>query len=33
MQAAMMFNAYVRDGSAVECDDDADEGYAPRYGP
>ncbi len=32
MQAAMMFNAYVRDGSAVECDDDADEGYNPRYG-
>ncbi len=32
MQAAMMFNTYVRDGSAVECDDDEDEGYRPRYG-
>lgn len=32
MQAAMMFNAYVRDGSAIECDDDADEGYSARYG-
>jgi hypothetical protein len=29
----MMFNTYVRDGTAVECDDDADEGYNPRYGP
>ena len=33
MQAMMMFNTYVRDGSAVECDDDAGEGYVPRYGP
>ena len=32
MQAMMMFNTYVRDGSAVECDDDEGEGYAPRYG-
>ncbi len=31
MQALMMFNAYVRDGSAIECDD-AGEGYVPRYG-
>lgn len=32
MQAAMMFNTYVRDGSAIECDDDAGAGYVPRYG-
>jgi hypothetical protein len=32
MQAAMMFNTYVRDGSDIECDDDANEGYRSRYG-
>ena len=27
MNAAMMFNTLVRDGSAVECDDDKNEGF------
>lgn len=31
MNAAMMFNTLVRDGSAVECDDDANEGFRRRY--
>jgi hypothetical protein len=30
MNAAMMFNTLVRDGSAVECDDDADQGFRSR---
>ena len=31
MNAAMMFNTLVRDGSAIECDDDANQGYHSRY--
>lgn len=31
MNAAMMFNTLVRDGSAIECDDDANEGFVTRY--
>ncbi|MCJ7794648.1 MAG: hypothetical protein MUP10_02260 [Methanoregulaceae archaeon] len=31
MNAAMMFNTLIRDGSAIECDDDANEGYHTRY--
>jgi uncharacterized Ntn-hydrolase superfamily protein len=31
MNAAMMFNTLVRDGSAVACDDDAGEGYRKLY--
>jgi hypothetical protein len=31
MNAAMMFNTLVRDGSAIECDDDANEGFITRY--
>ena len=31
MNAAMMFNTLVRDGSAVECADDAGEGFRRRF--
>ena len=31
MNAAMMFNTLVRDGSAVECDDDANEGFRKLF--
>lgn len=31
MNAAMMFNTLVRDGSALECSDDADEGFRRRF--
>lgn len=31
MNAAMMFNALVRDGSALECDDDKNEGFRKLY--
>jgi hypothetical protein len=31
MEAALMFNTLVRDGSAVECDDDSNEGYMRLY--
>jgi hypothetical protein len=31
MNAAMMFNTLVRDGSAVECDDDANAGYLKLF--
>lgn len=31
MNAAMMFNTLVRDGSGIECDDDANEGYQGMY--
>lgn len=31
MNAAMMFNTLVRDGSGIECDDDANEGYRGMY--
>lgn len=30
MNAAMMFNTLIRDGTAIECDDDG-EGYRSRY--
>jgi hypothetical protein len=31
MSAAMLFNTLVRDGSAIECDDDANNGYLGLY--
>lgn len=31
MNAAMMFNTMIRDGSAVECDDDANRGFERRF--
>ena len=31
MNAAMMFNTLVRDGVAVECDDDAGEGFRKLF--
>ncbi len=31
MNAAMMFNSLIRDGTAIECDDDAGDGYARLY--
>jgi len=31
MNAAMMFNTLVRDGSAVECDDDSGEGFRKLF--
>jgi hypothetical protein len=31
MNAALMFNALVRDGSAIECDDDKNEGFQKLY--
>jgi hypothetical protein len=31
MNAAMMFNTLIRDGSAIACDDDANAGYAALY--
>ncbi|MFA4824432.1 MAG: hypothetical protein WC593_04665 [Methanoregula sp.] len=31
MNAAMLFNTLVRDGSAIECDDDANKGFAGMY--
>ncbi len=31
MNSAMMFNTLVRDGSAVECGDDGNEGFRRRY--
>jgi len=30
MNAAMMFNTLVRDGSSVECDDDENQGFLRR---
>ncbi|KLK89337.1 hypothetical protein SZ63_02650 [Methanoculleus sediminis] len=32
LNAAMMFNTLVRDGTAIECEDDAGEGFASMYG-
>ena len=29
--AAMMFNTLIRDGSAIECSDDANEGFRSLY--
>jgi len=31
MNAAMMFNSLIRDGSAIECDDDGNKGYLGLY--
>jgi len=31
MNAAMMFNTLVRDGTALECDDDGNRGYEGLY--
>ena len=31
MNAAMMFNSLVRDGSALDCDDDTNEGFTGLY--
>ena len=31
LQAAMMFNTLIRDGSAIECDDDANRGFQSLY--
>jgi hypothetical protein len=31
MNAAMMFNTLVRDGSAIACDDDGNRGYEGMY--
>jgi len=31
MNAAMMFNTLVRDGTAIECDDDGNKGFAGLY--
>ena len=31
MNAAMMFNTLVRDGSAIACNDDAGHGFQRRY--
>jgi cytochrome c5 len=31
MNAAMMFNTLVRDGSAIECSDDENNGFASLY--
>jgi hypothetical protein len=31
MEAALQFNTLVRDGSAVNCNDDQNNGYASRY--
>ena len=31
MNAAMMFNTFIRDGTAIECDDDAGTGYERLY--
>lgn len=31
MNAAMLFNTLVRDGSAIECDDDQNQGYLGLY--
>lgn len=31
MTAAMMFNTFVRDGTAIACDDDANAGFLALY--
>jgi hypothetical protein len=31
MNAAMLFNTLVRDGDAIECDDDKDTGFSGLY--
>jgi hypothetical protein len=31
MNAAMLFNSLIRDGTGIECDDDANEGFKGMY--
>jgi len=31
MNALMMFNTLIRDGDAIQCDDDAGEGFRSRF--
>lgn len=31
MEAAMQFNTLVRDGTAISCNDETDQGYTPRF--
>jgi len=31
MNAAMLFNTLIRDGSAIECEDEANKGFARMY--
>jgi len=31
MNAAMLFNTLIRDGSAIDCDDDENKGFAGLY--
>jgi len=31
MEAAMQFNSLVRDGTAIACTDDNNQGYTPRF--
>jgi hypothetical protein len=31
MNAAMMFNTLVRDGSSLDCDDDENQGFRSLY--
>jgi hypothetical protein len=31
MNAAMLFNTLIRDGSSIECEDDANKGFARMY--
>jgi len=31
LNAAIMFNTLVRDGNAIECEDDAGEGFHSMY--
>jgi hypothetical protein len=31
MNSAMMFNSLIRDGTAIECTDDANEGFRKLY--
>jgi len=31
MNAAMMFNTLIRDGSSLDCDDDGNQGYGGLY--
>lgn len=31
MNAAMLFNTFVRDGTSLECDDDSNRGYEGLY--
>jgi hypothetical protein len=31
LNAGIMFNTLIRDGDAIECDDDRNEGYYPLY--